>query len=285
MLGKKRSEDEILRYALILGGIPHYLNAINLNESFEQNMNQLFFTSGSPFINEYKRIFYSQFKEYRTYEIIANNLKDRPMTLGEVADKLKMPSGGGVKSYLDNLKKALLIDDYIPYNKNEKTKLKKYKLTDEYLRFYFKYIAPNRQLIQNNQTRNLFNQLVKPKWEVWLGYAFENFCFKNALRLAEKMGFSDYVMSWGPYFHKGDPGFQIDLLFLRSDHVITLCEIKYTNQAIPINVVHDVERKCNLIKLPRGYMLEKALISRFGASDPLLELGYFHHILTQEDLF
>ena len=285
LLNAKRSADEVLQYALILGGIPKYLKEIDTHQSFDQNINKLFFTRSSIFLREYKRIFYSQFKEYRIYEAIIRYLKDSPRSLREISLHLKMASGGGFKSYLENLETALFITSYVPYNRKETSKLKTYKLTDEYLRFYFKYIEPNHKLIAGNPNRNLFTQLIKPVWNAWLGFAFENFCLKNAGYLAEIMGFSDYVVQWGPYFQRGDDAFQIDLIYLRSDQVITLCEIKYSHDQIPVAIVAEVEKKCQLIQLPRGYTLKRALISRFGPDKALKQLNYFHHSIQASDFF
>lgn len=285
LLGSKRSIDEIQRYSLILGGVPKYLLEINTNKSFDQNINTLFFTRDGQLVNDYKRIFYSQFKAPKVYETIVRYLRNGPKTLLEVSMHLKATSGGGIQSYLENLEKALFITSYVPYDKNDDSKLKKYKLTDEYLRFYFKYVIPNIKLISTNQKQDLFGQLVKPVWDSWLGFSFENFCLKNAFFLAELMGFDDKVKQWGPYFHRGDEGFQIDLVYLRRDKVITICEIKYYNAPITVAIVQEVEKKAKLIKLPHGFTLEKALISRFGADSTLRDLGYFHHYLQVDDFF
>ena len=285
LLKGKRSYDETMQYALILGGIPKYIQEIDTRRSLDQNLNKLCFSKDGILLSEYEKIFYSQFKEYKTYESIINFLKSMPHSLAEISEKLGMTSSGGVKLYLENLEKASFITHYTPYDRTINGKLKRYKLTDEYLRFYFKYMRPNINIIQQNKNRNLFSQLVKPVWKSWLGFSFENFCMKNAMLLAEKMGFENYVVNFGPIFRKGDTHFQVDLVYLRSDKVITLCEIKYTDGLITAKIINEIEKKCKLIELPRGYTLEKALISRFGADDVLVELEYFNHIITVEDLF
>ncbi|MBV8803247.1 MAG: AAA family ATPase, partial [Gammaproteobacteria bacterium] len=234
LLGGKRNIDEVLQYLQILGGIPKYLKEIDTRKSFDQNINNMLFTENGVLVNDYSKIFYSQFKEYKTYENIVRYLKDQPRTLNDIASKLKISSGGGLKSYLENLEKALFVTSYTPYNKKANSKLKKYKLTDEYLRFYFKYVEPHKRLIFANQTRTLFDQLVKPVWSSWLGFAFENYCLNNAMYLAKIIGFENRVVQWGPYFQRGDEGFQIDLIYLRSDRVVTLCEIKYYDKEVPI---------------------------------------------------
>ncbi len=216
---------------------------------------------------------------------IVNCLKDQPRTQIEISYKLNLPAGGVLTAYLDNLEKALFINSYVPYTKGEGIHTKKYKLTDEYLRFYFKYVKPNLKLISINKQQNLFQRLVKPVWQPWLGFAFENFCLKNAMLIAQKMGFEDQLINWGPAFSKKDKRFQVDLVYVCSDKVITICEIKYHDQLITAKVISDVENKANLITIPRGYTLEKALISKCGADDALISSGYFHHLLSVEDLF
>jgi hypothetical protein len=126
---------------------------------------------------------------------------------------------------------------------------------------------------------------VKSNWHSWLGFAFENFCLKNAFYLAELMGFSDYVLQWGPHFQRNDEAFQIDLIYLRNDNVITLCEIKFHDKPISVSVVHEVNRKCQLLEIPRGCTLEKALISLHGPDEHLQELNYFNHYLQASDFF
>lgn len=285
LLDGKRGKQETFLYSLVLGGIPKYLQEIKKSKSFDQNINELFFTKNALFVEEYNRVFYSQFKEYRTYEAIANYLKDKPRSLDEIAKALKLSSGGSMTYYLDNLEKAAFITSYVPYDKGLNSKLKKYKLTDEYLRFYFKYIMPNLKLIKTNQKRNLFSQLIKPTWLPWLGFSFENFCLKYANELAEFMGFADMVTHWGPYFSQGSEGFQIDLLYKRIDNVITVCEIKFHSQPIGVTVIKEVERKCQLLKVSRGYTIEKAIISRYGTDESVKALEYFHYDIMVEDFF
>ena len=285
LLSSKRNLLETFKYILLLGGIPRYIEVIDPNKSFDQNINQLFFRKDSIFLNEYQKIFYSQFKEHRNYEKIVRYLATNPHTLQEVAQHLDIQSGGGLKTYLENLEKALFITSYTPFGKGSNTKLKKYKLTDEYVRFYLKYIHKNKKIIKQNTQVNLFDKLVKQNWNAWLGFSFENFCFKNSNWLAEKMGFADQVKNTCPLFVREKKGFQIDLIFERFDNTITVCEIKYLNDQITPKIIPEFEKKLSLLAVKKGITIEKALISQFGADKPLQESGYFHHNLCISDLF
>jgi AAA+ ATPase superfamily predicted ATPase len=285
LMGRKRSKEEALKYLLVFGGVPKYLEDINPNRSFNQNINRLCFSPHSTMIHEVGRIFYSQFRETRSYLKIINLLKDGIFTANEISEKAVIPSGGGLKLYLDNLEQAEIIRNLIPFDKGSRTKFKKYALSDEFLIFYFKYIQPNERTISESSSNRLFETLTRKGFESWLGFAFERFCLKNAYPLAQIMGFDKDMLLAAPYFERKDRHFQIDLLYKRADRVITVCEVKHQNSKIGTKVIPEMERKCTLLKTPRGYALEKALISLYGPDNALLDSDYFNYVVTLEDLF
>ena len=284
LLGKKRSREEILNYQLVFGGVPKYLEQINPNQSFNQNMNTLCFSPHGIMLKEVERIFYSQFREPRTYLKIINLLKNGIFSLGEISSKTKIPSGGGLKQYLKNLERAEMIRSFVPFDRSRNSKFKKYTLADEYLVFFFKYIEPNLRVIKEISSRRLFETLTQNSFDTWLGFAFERFCLKHAGMLAVIMDFADDLLLASPYFKKNDAKFQIDLLYKRADRVITVCEIKHQNKKIGTHIVPEMQRKCALLKVPRGYALEKALISLYGPDNSLKDTGYFHHFVTLDDI-
>jgi AAA+ ATPase superfamily predicted ATPase len=282
---KKRSREEILKYLMVFGGIPKYLEEINLSSSFDRNMNDLCFSENGIMTHEFKRIFYSQFKKPGIYLKIVQCLQDNVLSLEEVSKKVKIKSGGGLQQYLEHLEQAEFIRSYVPIGKSLKSKVKKYKLVDEYLAFYFKFIEPNLKNIEDGTSHKIFENLVKSKWNPWLGFAFEQFCLKNSRRIAQKLGFADEVIDVSPYFEKSDHQFQIDLVFQRSDQVSTLCEIKYWDQPLSTHVIPEVKRKMELFPLPRGHTLETVLISLYGPTPALREAEFFNDFISLEDFF
>ena len=280
----KRSGEEILNYQLIFGGVPKYLEQINPNRSFNRNMNTLCFSPHGIMLNEVERIFYSQFREPRTYAKIINLLKNGIFSMGEISAKTKIPSGGGLTQYLENLERAEMIRPFIPFDRGQNSKFRKYTLADEFLIFFFKYIEPNWRAIKESSSKKLFETLTQKSLDVWLGFAFERFCLKHSGMLAAIMEFADDLLLASPYFERNDERFQIDLLYKRVDRVITVCEIKHHNKKIGTHIIPEMERKCTLVKLPRGYAVEKALISLYGPDNSLKDAGYFHHFVTLDDI-
>ena len=280
------SPEDALKYLLIFGGIPKYLEEIKTAKSFNQNMNALCFSKNSFMLNEPQKIFHSQFRRPETYlKIIKQINKARFCTSKQIGLQNDIHSGGGRKSYLDNLLHADIIMQYAPFNKPPSSKLSRYGLCDEFLHFYFRYIEPHRRLIQQSRSAKLFEAVTKTGFDSWLGFSFERFCHKHAGVLAEIMGFADEMILAAPLFGKSDERFQIDLLYKRTDKIITLCEIKHMNKSISTTVIPEVERKKKLLTIPRGYSIQTALISLYGPDEPLAQSRYFDQTVTLKDLF
>ncbi len=285
LIGRKRSKEEILKYLLVFGGVPKYLEDIDPNHSFNHNMNRLCFSPHSTMIHEVDKIFYSQFRETRTYLKITSLVENGIFSQKEISHKVGISSGGGLKLYLENLEQAEIIRSIVPFDKDPGTKFKKFAMADEFLIFFYKYIKPNQRIISESRSRKLFETLTANSFDSWLGFAFERFCFKNARLLAQLMDFDQEMLFAAPYFGRNDRRFQIDLLFKRADNVITVCEIKHQKRKISTKIIPEMERKCALLKTPRGYTTEKALVSLYGPDKGLQNAEYFNHHITLEDLF
>jgi hypothetical protein len=280
----KRSKEEILKYLLVFGGVPKYLEEIHLEKSFNQNINKLCFRKNSLMINEINRIFYSQFRETKTYLSIVRLLENGIYSANEISRKLSIASGGGLKDYLKNLELAEIIRSYIPFDKSIKTKFRKYTISDEFLIFYFKFMEPNLRTIEESGSQRLFEAFSGDNLETWLGFAFERFCVKHAAFFSKVMGFEDEVLIASPYFKRDSRQFQVDLIYKRMDHVITVCEIKHNNKKISPSIIPEMEARQKLLEIPPGYTVDRALISLYGPDKSLLETGYFNYYVDLENL-
>ena len=75
----------------------------------------------------------------------------------------------------------------------------------------------------------------------------DDFVVKNSLMIATIIGFSAVRYKSGVFFNratiKEQSGYQIDLIFDRADHVLTICEIKYTQSKTGTEVIEEFEKK------------------------------------------
>ena len=280
----KISDKEILKYLLIFGGIPKYLEEINLSRSWEDNINAICFNKNSPMIEEVQKIFYSQFKEHRVYAEIVKSLLDKPKKAEDLARDVKEASGGGFKEYLTNLQLADFIKDRNSLNLPKRYKL--LEVVDEFLSFHYKYVSPNIDLVKESNSKNLFERLCKNSIESWLGIQFERFCRKYALQIAKVARFEDKVLKFGTIYQMGSDGYQFDIAYLRTDQTLILGEIKFTNTKVTSKVAREFEERLNKINLKslKNNNIKKMLISLEGPSDELRELGYFDYFVQASEM-
>ena len=210
----------------------------------------------------------------------------------EIAYYGEVSKGGLLTEHLKNLESAGFIFSFVPFNKAGNSKHIKYILSDAYMRFYFTFILPNKMKIINKTISNFFSHIIQTgAFYSWMGKSFEYFCICHARIIAKILGFSGIDYSFGPYYKPsgksdGRKGVQIDLLFDRKDHVISLCEMKYSKKPVGINIIAEIEKKEELLKKIAGRKtIQKVLITMSSPTNKLINSCYFYHIIQIEDFF
>lgn len=242
---------ELIQINMIFGGIPQYLQQLQPGYSLIQNLNEQAFRPHGYFFQEYRRLFISHFSQNSLYEKIIHSLSYGPRSAEDVARACEVQTGGTLTERLVDLELAGFVRKETPFDKGPKSKLVRYRLDDEYLHFYFRFIKPNIPKILSG--RFSFEFLFPHRdFKQWEGYAFERLCCKNADELARVLGFSGINYQSGPWFVRGDQnqdGAQVDLVFQRADSVLTICELKYAKELNSAQLIRNFERKCEALEL------------------------------------
>lgn len=280
--------QELLDFYLAVGGIPEYWNQYNPSKSTATNLNDLAFHETAYFVSEFDRIFTSHFGRKRIYADVVAALSNRlGLTRQELAEACGINPNGNFSAILEDLELAGFIASSGPFDKSHESSLKKYYLSDFYLRFYFTFINSNRARILKAETPLHINSISSEgARSVWRGLAFELFCQREADRIAQILGFSAVKYTYGPYLKRNDTksGIQIDLLFQRIDKVLVLCEAKYQQAPIGFEVIEEIQQKIDKANFSPKMTVEKVLISVGPVSKELQQYRYFSRIITLDNL-
>jgi uncharacterized protein len=233
--GIKFNQKQALDAYMVLGGIPFYLRYLEDSLSVPQNINQLCFQENGPLYNEFDQLFASLFNETPVYKelvkIVAAHANGTSRTELETKAKLSQ-KGGSLSQKLEELEEAGFITSFISHGHTKKGLY--YKITDEYILFYLRWVAPIHNEMVKKSLSNTYwiRKVTAPAYKSWAGYAFEAVCFKHIEQISKALQIppGSMVTSWRyvPKDGSKESGAQIDLLFDRDDGVITLCEIKYS---------------------------------------------------------
>jgi AAA+ ATPase superfamily predicted ATPase len=286
----KISAYEKLKMLAVTGGIPRYLELLNPKLDAETNLRQLCFLKGSPLVREFELIFADIFGvRSEIYKKIVRRLVQGEATQEELLQSCGRSKTGDFSDYLKDLTTAGFVStDFTWSVKTGKlSKLRKYRLKDNYVRFYLKYIEPNKAKIEKGlfQDRSI---ATLPGWSNVLGLQFQDLVLNNDLLLLQQLNIpKEDVVAIGPYFQrptKVQQGCQIDLLIQTKFNCLYVCEIKFSKNPIAAQVVKEVEEKVKRIKIPRGFSVRPVLIHVNGICDSVLEQNYFAQLVDFSEL-
>lgn len=287
--GEHISAYEKYKILAVTGGVPKYLEEVQIKLSAEENIKNLCFNKSGFLFNEFEHIFSDIFsKRSETYKRIVQCITDNPSGYEEIYKKLGLEKSGLISQYLDELvKSGFLTRDYTWHLKTGKqSKLSRYRIKDNYLRFYLKYILPNKDKIERNNY--LSQSLISlPAWSSIMGLQFENLVLNNRHKVQELLNIRpEDVIYDNPFFQNHTAaykGCQIDYLIQTRFNTLYVCEIKFSKNTIPKEVIKEVQEKVKTIAVPRGFSIRPVLIHVNGVSNELAESYYFSEIIDFSD--
>jgi len=288
--GSRLTPYEKFKILSVTGGIPRYLEEVQSKLSADENIKQLCFSASGVLFKEFNHIFSDLFTVRSSYyKKIVEALVDGDLEYEDLCQKLGVERSGFWKSYLDELIKSGFIKrDFTWIVKTEKeSRLSRYRLSDNYLRFYLKYIDP----VYNQIDRGAFENKalsVLPGWDSVMGLQFENLVLNNRPFIWEKLKLdSNEVLIDNPYFQRKTQrhqGCQIDYLIKSRTNTFFACEIKFSRDEIKPDVIESMKKKLVAFLLPKGCACIPVLIHVNGVRDSVIESNYFGQIINFCDL-
>jgi len=284
---KNTGTAEILKFISVTGGVPRYLEELDPASSAEDNIHRLCFTKGSLLLLEFEKIFNEIFDQRaNTYRQIVKNLACGKKSFAQVCRAIKKPRSGIILSYLEDLRKSGFIErdfNHKPDGKTSKTSY--YRIKDNYLRFYLRYIEPVLPKIESGIYRQKSLELL-PEWDVIMGLQFENIVLNNLKLVIESIGLDpNTIISASPHFQarttKNKGSCQLDLLINTKNGVYYLCEFK-NRKNIGTEVIRDVAKKAAVFKRPKFTSIKPVLIYCGNLSENVLQKDYFAHVINVE---
>ncbi|MCH9608446.1 MAG: hypothetical protein S4CHLAM45_10210 [Chlamydiales bacterium] len=281
----KVSAYEKFKLLSITGGIPKYLEEIIPTQSAEDNIHRLCFQSNGLLFREFNQIFSDLFsKRAQTYSNIVKTLTHAPLTLGEVCEKLDIEKSGSISRCLDDLNLAGFVHEDCTWNlaTKKESRLKKFRLKDNYLRFYLRYVEPNKDRISKSLFESKMSMYM-PGWEAVMGLQFENLVINNLKSLCKLLRIDlNEVSNAGPFFQratKRQKGCQIDLMIQTRHNTLYICETKFYSSEVKGGVVRDMEKKIKALSVPKGFSIRPVLIHVNGVSQAVKESQIFNDII------
>ena len=280
------SSYDLIEAYMILGGIPYYLNYFQKGKSLAQNVDLLFFEKNAKLDMEFQRLFGSLFSNPEEYKSVVKLLAKKHVgyTREEIANKLGIKSGGSFSKMLEVLIASDFVASYYPFGKKKE---RKYKLTDSFCQFYLDFIE-NKDITDMSFWQHNQNA---PKINTWRGFAFEQVCFNHVRQIKKALGVEKVVSKESAWIVRGDEkneGLQLDMLIIRDDRVVNLCEMKFLSKEYEPDVNDEMSFRRRILavqeKLSPKQSVHLTLVTTFGLKRNA-HGGIFQQVVTMDDLF
>lgn len=204
------TNEDLLTLYSIAGGVPKYLEIL-CDNGYVDHESMLGFVSSnmSPFIEEGRNLLITEFgKDYGTYFSVLLAISRGRTSQGEISAFLGGINIGGHLEKLENIYN--IISKYRPiFAKPGSKNNVRYKITDLFLNFWFRFIESNRSMIELDNYDDL-SELVKSEFPTYSGYTLEQY-FKE--KLAQEGGFREIGSWWLPKLGLGAS--EIDIVGIR----------------------------------------------------------------------
>ena len=256
--------------------------------SLAQNVDSILFEKDAPLRDEFRYLYASIFKNPDPYITIVKTLGEKRagMTRSELISEAGIANSGKLSERLEELESCGFIKSYASFGKKSKGVV--YQLIDNFTLFYYKFL-------KNRPDDEHFwsNQINTPAVNTWTGLAFERVCLMHIRELKRKLGIEGVLTNANAFYCEKDPdrgvfGSQIDLLIVRRDQVINLCEIKYSGTEYTLTEKEDrsISRRIHDLQTVSGtkYAIHPTLITTYGLADNMYS-GNVQSVITMNDLF
>ena len=174
-----------LMFYLVFGSSEFAVNLIDPEESLKRNVRNLLITQESP-ITEYieHELFENLGKKSYAF-LILSLLKDRRMKYGDLVELSGQKYNGLLDKQLNILISLGLVEKSYPINRKVDRKKVLYEISDNLLRFYFRFIYPNRDLAEIIGSKAYYEKYVEGELDEYIRTSLRTILRKYLEKAAE----------------------------------------------------------------------------------------------------
>ncbi len=287
--GVKVPSYDTFKLLSVTGGVPWYLEQIDNNIPIEKNIRKLCFESEGLLTKEFNFIFHDLFNGHSSaYKNIIHLLADGMKDLQGIQKFLDSSYKESLEAVMHDLVTAGFVTAHNSWSfkTGKEIKYYLYRLSDNYLRFYVKYIEPNMDKINKNKYEDLPLQSL-PSWDGIMGLQVENLLLNNRSLLIKALDIHPAdVVDDNPYLQKAHgekKGCQIDFLVQTLSQSLYVCEFKFKRQEIGLEIIESIQEKISSLDVPEGFDAIPVLFHFGGVKDSVREKQYFYKIIDVKD--
>lgn len=265
------SAEEKMQYLSIFGEHPYYLEMIDKTRSFDENLQHLLFSRFGTLVDAPDKVLPTASKDQNTYNTILKAIAHRRRTNKEIAEYIgKEPNY--VASYLPKLMDNEIIEKRESFNRNQK--MNYYEISDNLIRFWYRFVFDNREEIQQNMGSVIYGDL-QEEIALFISTGFEDVALSYLMEknITGALGYH-YGMIRGYKVDNSKLGRSVELDGLASGigkakNRLLVAECKYRKKALSLAVLEHLRESLTIFPAEH---YDIYLFSKSGFAEDILAL-------------
>ena len=246
----KYSNQDLLAFYIFTGGVAKYIELLVDAEAFTlEDITDEILSENSLFLEEGRNVLIEEFgKDYGNYFSILMLIASSKTSRTEMESVMQISLGG----FLEKLENDFgLITKLRPILSKPAGKNVKYRINDNFLNFWFRFIFKYRSAVEIGNFDYVKN-IINRDYQTYSGLILERY-------FREKIMNEENISAIGSWWENGNKN-EIDIVALNEcEKTAVIAEVKRNANSINLNVLQN--KATNLVKQLSGYSIEYRALS------------------------
>ena len=277
---QKLSFEEAAEQYSITGGVPKYMEFFSDGQPLYEQIKENVLSKNGFLYEEPNFLLTDEVQVLTNYFSIIKVIADGNHKLGTIAGILGLETSA-LTPYLKTLSELGFTEKQVPVTEKnaEKTRKGLYFISDNFLRFWFRYVYPYKGELELDNMQISLDELDKDFKEKFVAFAYEDICKEIFARLCSDKAIDFTPSKIGSYWLNDKSGnTQIDVMAVDTvNKRLFAGECKYHNQPIDADVyfelVKKVDNSSEIKSAFKGYTVIYGVFSKSGFTSRMTDIN------------
>lgn len=269
----QKSRKQLIEFYAITGGVPKYIEIFHDYDDIYTAIDNNILSKQSFLYDEPNFLLQHEVTEVGSYFSLIKTIAAGNQKLSKIAGSLELKQTG-LTRYLKTLVDLDILQREVPVTEEnpEKSKRGLYKIKDNFIRFWFRFIYPNLSFIESGNKELAMNKIKANLADGHISYVYEDICIEEMWKFNSEGKWDFNFDKVGRWWNNEK---EIDIVAYDSKgNDIIFGECRYWEGKVGINILNALEEKVKSVAWKKENRNEYfVLFSINGFSDELLELA------------
>lgn len=241
-----KDRKDLIKYYSVTGGVPKYIELFYNSSDLYNGIKENILNKSSFLYEEPRYLLMNEVTEIGNYFSIIKTIAAGNHKLSKIAGSLGLKQTG-ITKYLKTLIDLDILEREVPITEDAPEKSKKglYKIKDNFINFWFKFIYPNLSFIEQGNEELVERKIQNNLIDNHISYVYEDICIEEMWELNRKGKWDFHFDKAGRWWDKNT---EIDIVALdKNDNNIIFGECKYWENKVGAEVFYSLMEKAKKV--------------------------------------